>query len=84
MAHINVSIFCSLQGPYGGASVAKRSQVPLAALAMTMKITYNNLYDVTALKGRVLQHAGKFGVEETWENELKAGERSFTVEAAAL
>ena len=51
---------------------------------MTMKITYNNLYDVTALKGRVLQHAGKFGVEETWENELKAGERSFTVEAAAL
>lgn len=58
-------------GPRGEASDAKWSQVPPV---ITKKMTYNNSYDVTTLKG---QHAGKLALEKHREMCSKQVEEAF-------
>lgn len=73
MAHFNVSIFCSLQGPVQGPPRQKRSQDPLSLLCHGHGITYNNLYDMTeeARRRRMCATRWKFGQGRKREKTLK-------------
>lgn len=86
MAHINVSIFCSLWGPTEGPLLQRGAKFSSHRAVMTTKITYHNLYDVAPLKGGVLKHAGNLarGNMRKCKGKLKAGESSFTAEVAVL
>lgn len=84
MAHINVSIFCSLRGPTEGPLLQRGAKFPSCCSVMTVKMTYNNLYDAAVLEGGVLQHGVNLAQRKHEKIGSKQGKEDFPVEAAVL